>query len=79
MVKRLNTFDQIKHILIERFAIEPSSIQPETDLQKELNLDSIDALSLLFAVNETFSIRLPEKVLDNVHTIAELVEVVDHA
>lgn len=71
------TFEQLKHILVERFAIDSAKIQLTTDLQKELNLDSMDAIDLLLAINETFSIRIPEQTLENVHTIAQLIDVVE--
>lgn len=71
------TFNEIKQILVERFAILPADIQPAADLQKELNLDSMDAIDLLLAINETFQIRVPEQMLDNIHTVSELVDVVE--
>jgi len=71
------TLDQIKKILVERFAIDPAKITPAVDLQKELNLDSLDAVDLLFAINETFRTRIPTKSLDNVYTLAQLVQLVD--
>lgn len=73
----LNTFDKVKKILVERFAINPANVQPETNLQTELNLDSMDAIDLLLAINETFAIRVPEQMLENIHTINELVTVID--
>ena len=70
------TFNLLKWILTERFAIDPANIHENTDLQKDLNLDSMDAIDLLLAVNETFSIRISEQVLENVHTVSELVSVI---
>ena len=67
----------VKKILVERFAINLASIHPNTDLQKELKLDSMDAMDLLLAVNETFSIQLPEQVLTNIHTVGELVDCIE--
>lgn len=72
-----NTFDDLKQILVDRFAINPAHVQPTADLQKELKLDSMDALDLLLAINETFEIRVPEQMLENIHTVAELVETVE--
>ena len=66
--------DKLKKILVERFAIDPAKIQLNTDLQKELNLDSMDAIDLLLAVNETFGIQLPEQSLEKIHTVGDLVE-----
>lgn len=71
------TQEQLKKILVERFAIDATKIQPNTDLQKELNLDSMDAIDLLLAVNETFSIQLPEQLLEKIHTVRDLVEMID--
>ena len=71
------TFETIKNILVERFAINPSIVQPKTDLQNELNLDSMDAIDLLLAINETFNIRIPEQSLENIHTLDELIVCVE--
>lgn len=70
-------FDQFKHILVERFAINPALVRPETDLQTELKLDSLDAIDLLFAVNDTFGINISDKTLENIHTIADLVNEIE--
>lgn len=68
------TFEQLKHILVERFAINPANVQPNADFQKELGLDSMDAIDLLLAVNDVFKIRVPVELLDKIHTVSDLVE-----
>jgi len=70
-------FEQVKHILVERFAIKPVNVRPSVDLQKELGLDSMDAIDLLSAVNEAFEIRVPVELLDKIHTVSELVETIE--
>lgn len=72
----MTTFDRLQKILVERFVIKLADIQPDADLQEDLKLDSMDAIDLLLAVNETFSIRIPEKTLEQIHTVADLVEAV---
>lgn len=67
-------FEQVKKILVERFAINPVHVQLSADMQKDLNMDSMDALDLLLAVNEAFGIRIAETTLEKVHTIADLVQ-----
>lgn len=77
MANDTKIFESIKQILVERFAIPAANVQPPADLQKELNLDSMDAIDLLMAVNETFHTRVPDQTLEHIHTIAELVAVVE--
>ena len=67
----------LKQLLIERFDIEPELIHPEVDLQKECNMDSIDALDLLLAVNELFKIQIPEKSLASIHTVGDLEKMIE--
>ncbi len=76
-MSRTELFDQVKQILVERFAIDPAQITPTADLEKTLKLDSMDAMDLLMTIDETFSIRIPEKTLDDVHTLSELVAVIE--
>lgn len=70
------TFEQVKHILVERFAIQSANVQPNADLQKQLGLDSMDAIDLLSAVNDVFGIRVPVELLDKIHTVSDLVETI---
>jgi len=69
----LVVFEQVKKILVERFAINPTHVQLSADMQKDLNMDSMDALDLLLAVNEAFGIRIVENSLEKIHTIDDLV------
>lgn len=72
------TYEKIKQILVERFAINPSQIQPEADFHADLGFDSMDVIDLLLSVNEVFSMRIPERALEKVHTIAQLVAAVEN-
>lgn len=69
--------ERTKKILVDRFAIDPTKIHPAVDLQKDLNMDSMDALDLLLAVNETFKIQISERSLDNIHTLSDLVACIE--
>lgn len=73
----LIVFEQVKKILVDRFAIKSDHVQLSADMQKDLNMDSMDALDLLLAVNETFNIRISETALEKIHTIADLVDCIE--
>jgi acyl carrier protein len=73
----MTTFDQVKQILVERFAADPAKIQPETNLQTELKLDSIDGVDLLMIIQEVFGVRIPDKVFEEVHTVGQLAKAIE--
>lgn len=73
----IDTFSQLKTILVERFGVNADRVQPETDLQNQLNLDSMDALDLLLAVNNTFDVHISEKALEKINTVGQLVACIE--
>jgi acyl carrier protein len=69
--------EKITRILVERFAIDAGLIYPHAKLKEDLQLDSIDAVDLFLAINEAFLMRVPEKAFEKVHTVADLVMMVE--
>ncbi len=72
-----SVFEVLKSLLEERFEITPALVKPEAELQKELGLDSMDAVDLLLAVNEAFDIRVPTEALSDIHTVKDLVDLIE--
>ena len=40
----------------------------------ELKLDSLDAINLIFAVEDQFDISVPDDIANSIHSVPELVE-----
>ncbi len=73
----VSIFNQLKQLLVERFSIDASLITLKADLQKELKLDSVDAVDLLLTVDEAYCIRIPDTMLTSIHTVGDLVNVIE--
>jgi acyl carrier protein len=56
-------FDEIARILTTQFAVDPALVRPETTLA-QLGLDSLNLMEFVFAVEDRFSVRVPEDRLD---------------
>ena len=71
--------DAMKHLSrVEHLQeIKPTLEVLEAHFQKDLGFDSLDAVDLLFAVNEHFGARIPEEMLSDINTVSNLVEIVD--
>jgi len=54
-----------------------SSILPQTDLRKDLNVDSLQGLQIVAAIEKRFDIHIPDDELDNYATISEIVSTID--
>lgn len=68
--------DQLLTLAAERFARERAELAPEDDLFDTLDIDSMQALSLLSALEEKFSVEIPDYEVQDVRTFAELADVV---
>lgn len=53
------TIETLQSILEKEHAIEPERVTPDATLES-LGLDSLDLIELLFEVEETFNIRMPQ-------------------
>lgn len=62
--------DMLKEIAPE---VEPESMDPAADMRYELEIDSIDFLNLMIAIDERLGIDVPESDYGNVISLDSLV------
>lgn len=53
------TLDQIRTIIAEQFALDPSVIKEESLFVEDLGADSIDSVELIMAFETAFAIEIP--------------------
>jgi acyl carrier protein len=76
-----STFAAISSVLIDKFHIEGTLVQPSATLD-QLGLDSLALMEFVFAVEDRFDVRIPEDRLDPRQagiTLARLAELIDEA
>jgi acyl carrier protein len=56
-------FEEVTKVLTDMFGVDPALVHGETTLQG-LGLDSLALMEFVFAVEDRFSIRIPEAKLD---------------
>ena len=71
------TFDKIKDIIIEQLAVEESEVNMDTNLMKDLSADSLDAVKIIMAIEDTFGIEIPDEDAEKFQTVEDLVKYVE--
>lgn len=71
------TLDRLIQLVTERFGLDPSQIQPDSDIFETLSIDSYQALELLTELEMAFNVELPDYELQSVRTFASLAEKID--
>lgn len=67
---------KVDEILVEEFELEQESVVPEANLREDLDLDSLDAVDLIVALEKAFSFRIDEKVIVEMKTVGDIHEYV---
>ncbi|MEC7523241.1 MAG: acyl carrier protein [Myxococcota bacterium] len=68
--------DQLLTLAAERFRKERAELDASADMFDALDIDSMQALSLLTALEEKFGVEIPDYEVQDVRTFAELADVV---
>jgi|YelNatPaOPRAMG01_1025707.scaffolds.fasta_scaffold01628_9 acyl carrier protein len=72
---RLEILETLKQIVREKLNYK-GELQEGTEFLKDLNADSLDLLSIVMAVEDTFKIRIPDEDLPQLRTLGDALEYV---
>ena len=68
--------EKLRTILADAFEIEPGRVTPETNLFKDLDLDSIDAVDLAIKLQEMTGKRIKPEDFKSVRTVSDVIATV---
>lgn len=71
------TVDKVKEILAKQLGIEASKIKDDTNMATDLGADSLDLVEILMSLEEEFNISIPDEVIPEIKTVADLVKYID--
>ena len=72
-----DTFDRIKKIITEILDIDESKITLESSFAEDLNIDSLDNVEFIMALEEQFEIEIPDEDAEKILTIKNAVDYVN--
>lgn len=70
-------FDEIKEIIKEQLGVSDGAINEDTDLMKDLEADSLDAVEIIMSIEEKYGIEIPDEDAENFKTVKDIVEYVE--
>ncbi|MEM8778459.1 MAG: acyl carrier protein [Cyanobacteria bacterium P01_G01_bin.49] len=72
-------FEKVKAIVAEQLEVKPEEITPESSFANDLGADSLDTVELVMALEEEFSIEIPDEVAEQIDTVGKAVDHIDEA
>ena len=72
-------FEKLKAIAVNDIGIDADKVKPESDIIKELGLDSLDIVDMLMKVEETFGVPIDDSDVVEMKTVADVVRFIENA
>ncbi len=69
--------DKVREFVVDQLAIDPELVDIDSDLMKDLEADSLDAVEIIMAVEEEFDIEIPDVDAEKFRTVRDMVDYVE--
>jgi acyl carrier protein len=63
---------KVNQTMAAEFEVDPSKLTPATHLGDDLELDSLDGVDLIAAMQRTFSVKIPEEDARKLRTMGDI-------
>ena len=71
------TFEKVKGIIVDTINCDESEITMDAKLKEDLNIDSLDSMELVMALEEAYGITIEESALGSFESVKNIVEYID--
>ena len=71
------TLDKIKGIIAEQLGVDEEEVKLETNLAKDLEADSLDAVEIIMAIEDEYGIEIPDEDAEKFSLVGDLVKYVE--
>ncbi len=68
---------RLKELLVEELGLDGDKVKPEARFEEDLEVDSLGVVELLMALEDEFGVKIPDEEAENVHTVAQAVDLVE--
>ena len=65
---------KVNEVLAEKSSMDPKQIRPESSLVGDLGLDSLDAVEMVFELEEVYGIEIPDEQIGEFKKTIDIVD-----
>ena len=70
---------QLKEIVVKQLGVEEAAVVTDAKFIEDLGADSLDIVELVMAMEDSFSINIPDDEAENIRTVNEAVAYIKKA
>lgn len=66
--------EKVREVIAEQLNVEASTITEDTRFKEDLGADSLDLFEVVMALEDKYSIEIPQEDLENITTVGSVIE-----
>ncbi|KAJ6877606.1 hypothetical protein NC651_030383 [Populus alba x Populus x berolinensis] len=66
--------DRVVNVVKNFQKVDPSKVTPDAHFQNDLGLDSLDTVEIVMALEEEFSVEIPDNEADKISTVSHAID-----
>ncbi len=70
-------FEKVRDIIVDQLGVEADAVKSETNLMKDLEADSLDAVEIVMAIEEEFDIEVPDEDAEKFQLVSDITSYVE--
>lgn len=70
-------FEKVKEIMIDTLGCDEEKITEGARLAEDLNIDSLDAVELIMALEEEFGVKIPDEELGKMNKVSDIMATIE--
>nr|YP_009546272.1 acyl carrier protein [Gelidium gabrielsonii]AYO27620.1 acyl carrier protein [Gelidium gabrielsonii] len=72
-------FKKVKKIIVQQLGVEEKKVTLQANFAKDLGADSLDTVELVMAIEEEFSIKIPDEDAEKIATLGQAINFIEQA
>lgn len=69
-----NIEEKVKDIIVKQLNVDPDKVTPSAKFSDDLGADSLDTVELVMALEEEFSLEVPDEAAEKLTSVEAVVE-----
>ena len=74
----MSLFDDVRAVIVEQLGVKPDEVKPEASFRDDLGVDSLDVVEFIMALEEKFSIEIPDEDAQKMETVNDAIKYVEN-
>jgi len=70
-------YEKVRFIIADHLGLDEEKISLDNTINEDLEADSLDAVEIIMAIEDEFSIEIPDEQVENFVSLRDIVEYVE--